>query len=110
MYFWRVAREGGLAPAGKVLRLSPQTLSGQVRAFEEFVGQKLFVRKGRRLALTDIGRVAYQYAEDIFSLGQELSDVFERGTLDRPQRLHVGLVEALPKVVAQRILEPLARG
>ena len=110
MYFWRVAREGGLAPAGKMLRLSPQTLSGQVRAFEEVVGQKLFVRKGRRLVLTDVGRVAYQYADEIFSLGQELSDVFERGVLDRPQRLDVGLVEALPKMVAQRILEPLARG
>lgn len=110
MYFWRIAREGGLAPAGKILRLSPQTLSGQVRAFEEIVGQKLFVRRGRKLELTDVGRIAYQYADEIFALGQELSDVLERGVLERPQRLDVGLVEALPKMVARRLLEPLTRG
>ena len=109
MYFWRIAREGGLVPAGKILRLSPQTLSGQVRAFEEVVGQKLFVRRGRRLALTDAGRIAFQYADDIFSLGAELEDILHRGALHRPQRLEVGLVEALPKMFAQALLEPLTK-
>ncbi len=110
MYFWRVAREGGLAPAGKLLRLSPQTLSGQIHAFEDVVGHKLFERRGRRLELTDVGRIAFQYADEVFALGQELSDVFERGVLDRPQRLDVGLVDGFPKMVASRILGPLTRG
>lgn len=95
--------------ASKILRLSPQTLSGQIHAFEEVVGHKLFVRRGRRLTLTEVGRIAYGYADDIFSLGEELSGVLERGVLERPQRLEVGLVEALPKIIVRRMLEPFSK-
>ena len=110
LYFWRVARDGGLAPAGKLLRLSPQTLSGQIRALEDAMGHKLFEKRGRKLTLTDAGRVAYEYAEDIFSLGQELTDVLERGTLDRPRHLEVGLVDGIPKMVSTRMLSALTAG
>ena len=106
LYFWSVAREGGLAGAAKSLRLSPQTLSGQIRAFEDQVGRKLFAKSGRRLVLTDVGRVAFRYADEIFSLGHELGDLFERGQPVETARLDVGLVEVLPKMVVERLLEP----
>jgi LysR family transcriptional activator of nhaA len=106
LYFWTVAREGGLAPASKTLRLSPQTLSGQIRAFEKTVGHRLFTKSGRRLVLTEMGRVAFRYADEIFSLGYELGDVLTRGTTEEVQRLHVGLVEVLPKMVVRRLLRP----
>jgi len=106
MYFWSVAREGGLAPASKTLRLSPQTLSGQIRAFEKTIGRRLFTKSGRRLALTEVGRVAYRYADEIFSLGHELGDILERGEATEAPRLDVGLVEVLPKMVVERLLEP----
>jgi LysR family transcriptional regulator, transcriptional activator of nhaA len=65
-YFWTVAREGSLVAAGKLLRLSHPTLSAQVHALEHQLGEKLFVRVGRRLVLTEVGRVVYRDAEEIF--------------------------------------------
>ncbi|HYV46579.1 MAG TPA: LysR family transcriptional regulator, partial [Myxococcaceae bacterium] len=74
LYFWVVAREGGLVPAGKVLRLSHPTLSAQVHALEDQLGERLFEKAGRKLALTEMGRVVYRYAEEIFTLGREMVD------------------------------------
>ncbi|HVH41280.1 MAG TPA: transcriptional activator NhaR [Labilithrix sp.] len=106
-YFWLVAKEGGLAKAGKVLRLSPPTLSGQIRALEEAVGHRLFAKQGRKLVLTEVGQVTYRYADEIFSLGRELSDVLEHRVLPSATTFHVALVEALPKMVVRRLLEPV---
>jgi LysR family transcriptional activator of nhaA len=106
-YFWLVAREGGLAEAGKLLRLSPPTLSGQIRALEESIGHQLFRKQGRRLVLTDVGQVAYRYADEIFSLGRELGDVLERRVLPVATTFHVGLSEMIPKMVVRLLLEPV---
>src|SRR5438045_8784898 len=74
LYFSTVAREGCLARAGRVLRLSHSTLSGQIHTLEDQLGEKLFTRAGRKLALTEMGRVVYRYAEEIFALGTEMLD------------------------------------
>jgi LysR family transcriptional activator of nhaA len=68
-YFWTVAREGSIAKASESLHLTPQTVSGQLKLLDEAVGQPLFNRVGRRLVLSDMGRVVYEYAEEIFSVG-----------------------------------------
>lgn len=107
MYFWLVAREGGLARAGKLLRLSPPTLSSQIRALEESVGHRLFTKQGRKLVLTEVGTVAYRYADEIFALGRELGDVLAHGVLPSPTTLRVGLVESLPKMAVRRLLAPV---
>jgi LysR family transcriptional regulator, transcriptional activator of nhaA len=109
LYFWLVAREGGLAKAGKILRLSPATLSAQIRALEESVGHRLFTKAGRKLALTDVGQITYRYADEIFALGRELGDVLEHRVLPSTTTFRVGLVEALPKTVVHRLLEPVLR-
>jgi LysR family transcriptional activator of nhaA len=105
-YFWVVAREGGLAAAGKVLRLSHPTLSAQIHALEDQLGEKLFTRVGRRLALTELGRTAFRYAEEIFSLGRELVDEVQGRSGGKPLRLEVGVAEVVPKQVVRRLLEP----
>src|SRR5512138_558853 len=104
LYFWTVAREGGLVPAGKVLRLSHPTLSAQIHALEERLGEKLFTRTGRRLALTEMGRVVFRYAEEIFTLGREMLDAVKDRSTGQPLRLDVGVVDVLPKLVARRLL------
>jgi len=106
LYFWLVAREGGLAPASVRLRLAQSTVSGQIRAFEEAIGEKVFERSGRRLALTEIGRVAYRYADEIFSLGQELQEALKGHTVGGPSRLVVGIADVVPKLVSRKLLEP----
>lgn len=106
LYFWLVAREGSLASACRELRLAQSTVSGQIRSLEHVLGEKLFARSGRRLVLTEIGRIVYRYADEIFSLGRELQDVIKGRPVGRPLRLVVGIADVVPKLVAQRLLEP----
>jgi LysR family transcriptional regulator, transcriptional activator of nhaA len=106
LYFWVVAREGGLVAAGKVLNVSHPTLSAQVRALEDHLGEKLFLRVGRRLELTEMGRVVYRYAEEIFSLGREMVDTVKDRATGQPLRLQVGIVDAVPKLIVRRLLRP----
>jgi LysR family transcriptional regulator, transcriptional activator of nhaA len=106
LYFWTVAREGGLVAAGKVLRLSHPTLSTQIRVLESQLGEKLFERAGRKLALTEVGRVVYRYADEIFSLGREMVDTVKGRAGGQPLRLDVGIANVVPKLVVRRLLEP----
>lgn len=106
LYFWVVAKEGGLAAAGKVLRLSHPTLSAQVHALEGQLGEKLFTKVGRKLALTEMGRVVFRYAEEIFSLGREMVDTVKGRATGQPIRLNVGVVDVVPKLVVRRLLQP----
>lgn len=106
LYFWLVVREGGLAPASARLRLAQSTVSAQVHSFEHALGEKLFTRRGRRLVLTEVGQLVYRYADEIFSLGQELQDAIKGRPVGRPLRLVVGIADVVPKLVARRLLEP----
>ena len=76
LYFWTVAREGSIQAACKKLLVSQPTVSTQIQALERALGQPLFHRRGRRLELTEMGHVALRYADEIFTLGQELSETF----------------------------------
>ncbi|MDQ3263925.1 MAG: transcriptional activator NhaR [Myxococcota bacterium] len=109
LYFWVVAREGGLTQAGKVLHLSHPTLSAQVHALEDVLEEKLFKKVGRRLVLTEMGRVVYRYAEEIFSLGQEMVDTVKGRATGQPLRLNVGIVDVVPKLIVRQLLEPALR-
>ncbi|MEQ1893272.1 MAG: transcriptional activator NhaR [Planctomycetota bacterium] len=104
--FWLVAREGGVVRAAERLRLSPPTVSAQVRQLERALGEKLFVQRGRGLVLTEIGRVAFEQAEEIFTLGQELVDSVKGRPGVGPLRLLVGVGQALPKLIARRLMAP----
>jgi LysR family transcriptional activator of nhaA len=106
LYFWMVAREGSVAQAAGELRLAPQTVSSQIHQLEHVLGEKLLARKGRHLVLTDAGRMAFAYAEDIFALGRELVDTLKGRVKGRPRRLLVGIADVLPKLVVRRLLEP----
>ncbi len=106
LYFYIVAREGGVAKASKLLRVAPPTISGQVRLLEESLGEKLFSREGRGLALTEVGRTVYLYAEEIFSVGRELLDTVRGRPTGRPRRLVVGVTDAMPKLVVANLIRP----
>lgn len=105
-YFWTVAREGGVGRAAEVLHLTPQTISSQLKVLEESLGAPLFDRSGRKLVLTDAGRLALGFAEEIFRLGNELSEAMKGRSTGRPLQLSVGVVDVVPKLVAYRLLEP----
>ncbi|OGA62186.1 MAG: LysR family transcriptional regulator, partial [Betaproteobacteria bacterium RIFCSPLOWO2_12_FULL_65_14] len=108
-YFWVVAKAGGIARASEQLHLTPQTISGQITLFEDVLGYKLFERVGRRLELSDAGRTVLSYADEIFTLGEELEGVLRSPGGGRPLQFRVGVADSVPKVVASRLLEPAMR-
>jgi LysR family transcriptional activator of nhaA len=110
LYFWLSAKEGSLSKAAAQLELSHPTLSTQVRALEDHLGERLFRKKGRHLEMTEMGRLVFAYADDIFGLGRELLEaVRQGGPLGQPRALRVGVTDSLPKLVTRRLLEPALR-
>ncbi len=108
-YFWVVAKRGSIAQASKELCLAHPTISAQIHRLEEVLGDRLFERQGRKLVLTEFGRVALRYANEIFSLGREFMDTAKGRPSGRPIRLVVGVSDVLPKSIVYRILEPAFR-
>lgn len=109
LYFWTVAREGTSARAGEKLHLGQPAISTQLRRLEQSLGQKLFQKSGRKLELTEQGRMVYRYADEIFTLGRELLDTAKGRPVGGPLKLVVGIVDILPKLIAKRLLEPALR-
>lgn len=107
-YFWVTARAGGVVRAGEQLHTTPQTLSAQIKLLQERLGRRLFRKRGRQLELTDDGRVALRYADEIFGLAGELEATLRERRSEGPRalELRVGVVDAVAKSVAYRLLEP----
>jgi len=106
-YFWVTAKAGGIMRAGEQLHTTPQTLSGQIKLLEEWLGRSLFRKSGRQLELTEDGRLALDYADQIFTLGAELEAAVRqaRGG-QRVLDFRVGVSDAVAKSVVYRLLEP----
>ena len=106
-YFWVTAKAGGITRAGEQLHTTPQTLSGQIKLLEDWLGRKLFKKSGRNLELTEDGRIALGYADQIFTLGAELESALQtardgKKVLD----FSVGVADSVTKSIAYRLLEP----
>lgn len=106
LYFWTVVKEGTVSKAAETLHISQPTVSAQLRALERSLGQKLFQKRGRLLALTTEGEAVFRYAEEIFSLGRELLQTVRGGSTVAPKRFCVGISDSLPKLTTYRLLEP----
>jgi len=104
LYFYTVAREGSVARAAKVLHLTPQTVSGQIKLLEDVIGDPLFLRVGRGLTLSDTGRVVQTYADEIFSVGTALAQRLQSNSEHSTRELRVGVVDSFPKLVACKLL------
>jgi LysR family transcriptional activator of nhaA len=105
-YFWMTAREGSLSRAAERMKLTRSTLSAQIRALEEFLGDELFLRSGRALSLTALGADVLRYADDIFRSGEELVEMARAQRPAQRSALRVGVVQGMPKTIAYRLLEP----
>lgn len=105
-YFWVVAEEGSITSASKRLNITPQTISGQISLLETRINNELFRKSGRNIQLTDTGQIVKRYADGIFALGQELSDVLRGITTTGPSELIVASASALPKATVYKILQP----
>ncbi|MEW8207941.1 MAG: transcriptional activator NhaR [Candidatus Thiodiazotropha taylori] len=106
-YFWAVASHGTIVQAAEALFITPQTISGQLRELESQVGSELFRKEGRRLVLTETGRLVFSYADEMFRLGIELQDMLTGRTQGTVITLKVGVAMVVPKLLAYRVLEPV---
>lgn len=107
LYFWAVAREGSITKASELLHITPQTISGQIKLLEETIGEPLFQRQGRGLMLTETGQVVHIYADEIFSIGSELTQRLRSKEPGKPLELNVGIVNSIAKLIAYRIIAPV---
>ena len=106
-YFWHVVTEGSITAACEKLHLAQPTISGQLAVFEQAIGKKLFYKQGRKLQLTDTGRIVFHYAEEIFALGRDLGNTLKGLPTGRALRLSIGITDALPKLVVYRLMQPV---
>lgn len=106
-YFWAVARFEGVGRAAEKLDLTPQTLSGQVAELQTQLGVQLLRQVGRRLELTEAGRLAYSYADEIFGLADELRGQLQALPAGRARPVRVGLTDGVPRSLAHRLLAPV---
>ena len=106
LYFWTVARFGSVSRASAELRLTQATVSAQLKSLEKSLGEELFRKAGRHLALTETGKLAFRYADEIFSLGQEMLGTLKGRSEGRLARVTVGVTDVLPKLVVYQLVEP----
>lgn len=108
-YFRVVAKVGNLTQAAQQLHVAQSALSTQIRLLEAQLGQALFLRQGRRLVLTEAGRIALDHAEAIHRSGTELLALFRDGTTPSRQVVRIGAVATLSRNFQESFVEPLLR-
>lgn len=106
-YFWQVARHGHLTDVARQLHLSQSALSAQIRQLEQNMGFALFERSGRRLHLTEDGRRVLDYADEIFTKGEELEGVLRHGWQQGCQKLRIGVLASMSRNVIEAFMAPL---
>ena len=106
-YFWMVAKTGSIVRASEQLYLSPQSISGQLGELENNLGLQLFKKVGRGLALTDMGRRVFSYADEIFALGSELLEATQQQTIIKSVPFRIGITDSVAKSIAYRVLQPI---
>ncbi|MFT5756960.1 MAG: LysR family transcriptional activator of nhaA [Alteromonadaceae bacterium] len=104
-YFHAIATHGSIAVAAKVMHITPQTLSAQLNLLEEQLGYSLFDRKGKRLVLNEMGHISLSYAQEIFSLGDELLHSLKNHSTDFSFRFSIGVTDVIAKVFSFNLLK-----
>jgi LysR family transcriptional activator of nhaA len=105
-YYWMVAKTGSIAKAAEQLHLTAHAVSGQINEFEQTLGVELFRKAGRNIELTDAGRRILNYADTIFNTSDQLLDELREQITSRRRTLRIGIADAVPKVVAYRLIQP----
>ncbi len=103
-YFWQVCKEGSIVGAAEALFLTPQTITGQIKALEERLQGKLFKRQGRGVVPSELGQLVFRYADRMFTLSQEMLDIVNYRK-ESNLLFDVGVADALSKRLVSQVLE-----
>jgi len=110
LYFWTTVREGGIGRAADSLHVTPQTISGQLKLLERELGGPLLQKQGRRVAPTDLGRTVFEYADELFGLGQDLVRAVQGAAPVERRSVTIGVSDVVPNLVTWRVVAPLMQG
>ncbi|MFV0574325.1 MAG: transcriptional activator NhaR [Vibrio sp.] len=102
-YFWMVCKQGSVVKAAEALFLTPQTVTGQIKAFEERMNGKLMKRSGRNIEPTELGQLVFKYADKMFGLSYEMLDIVNYSQQENVL-FDVGVADALSKRLISKIL------
>lgn len=80
LIFTRVAKEGGMAAAGRDLGLSGAVVSKRIQRLENHVGVRLIHRSTRTLSLTDEGALYHDYCVRILAELEEAETLLGQGS------------------------------
>ncbi|WII72940.1 LysR family transcriptional regulator [Bdellovibrio sp. 22V] len=110
-YFYTIAKEGSIAKAADKLNIGQPTLSTQLRHLEESLGKNLFERRKQRLHLTEAGKIAYEYADQVFRLGAEMVEALQDRLQNNRVHVQIGALDSVPKhIIAEVILQAYRTG
>ncbi|MCU5772751.1 transcriptional activator NhaR [Erwiniaceae bacterium BAC15a-03b] len=107
-YFWQVCKEGSIVGAAEALFLTPQTITGQIKALEDRLQGKLFKRQGRGVVPSELGQLVFRYADRMFTLSQEMLDIVNYRK-ESNLLFDVGVADALSKRLVSQVLETAVR-
>lgn len=110
LYFWTTVREGGIGRAAAQLHITPQTISGQIKLLERELGGALLQKQGRRAVPTELGRTVFDYADQLFTLGQDLVRVAQGAAPVERRSVTIGVSDVVPNLITWRIVAPLMEG
>ncbi|MCG9545422.1 transcriptional activator NhaR [Vibrio sp. Isolate33] len=102
-YFWMVCKQGSVTKAAEALFLTPQTVTGQIKALEERMDGKLTKRNGRSVEPTELGQLVFKYADRMFGLSYEMLDIVNYSQHSNIL-FDVGVADALSKRLVSKIL------
>jgi len=106
-YFWEVAKHGGITKACEKLLLAQPTVSAQLKQFSKSIGLELFKRNGRTLVLSEDGKMVFEYASKIFSLGNNLRQKIRLGEKASNTTIRIGIADVLPRELVFSLINPL---
>ena len=108
-YFKTIAEEGTILKAAEKLRVGQPTLSAQLKQFEDSIGVRLFERQHKKLVITEHGKVALDYARNIFKMGSEMYEVLHDRLKPLRPSLHIGAIDSVPKQVVVQMVKSALR-
>lgn len=104
-YFKTIAEEGSVSKASEKLRIGQPTLSAQLKLFEETIGIQLFDRQHKKLILTEQGKIAFDYARNIFKMGSEMVEVLHDRLTPHKEHIHLAALDSIPKNIVMRLVK-----
>ena len=110
LYFWTTVREGGIGRAAGSLHITPQTISGQIKLLERELDGPLLQKQGRRVVPTELGQTVFEYADELFGLGQDLVRVVQGAAPRERRSVTIGVSDVVPNLVTWRVVAPLMQG